>query len=102
VLPEIATHGVLQYARQLFIEFGQGFDPTIFQPYIRHFQCFDRIQELGIFRLDTRGFLESFDTYFMNFIPTLLSLHLGNPGFHLQVPTPRKPLSHDVGVHGSL
>ena len=79
VLPELAAHGVLSYARQLFINLGWDFTPTNLQPFNHYFQCFDRIQELSISRLDTPGFLENFDTYFANVVPTLQSLHLEGP-----------------------
>ena len=79
MLPEIASRGVLPYARQLFINLEWDFTPTNLQPFNHHFQCFDRIQELNISRLDTPGFLESFDTYFANIVLTLHSLHLESP-----------------------
>jgi len=79
MLPELAAHGVLPYARQLFINLGWDFTPTNLQPFNHHFQRFDRIQELSISRLDTPGFLKSFDTYFASIVPTLLSLHLEGP-----------------------
>jgi len=79
VLSELAARGVLPYARQLFINLERDFTPTNLQPFNHHFQCFDRIQELTISMLDTPGFLESFDTYFANIVPTLRSLHLEGP-----------------------
>ena len=79
VLSRIAAHGLLPYARHLFINLNKNFTPTNLQPFNHHFQCFDRIQELGIYWLDTPRFLESFDTYFANFVPTLHSLHLDTP-----------------------
>ena len=79
VLSEIAAHGLLSYARQLSINLDWDFTPANLHPYNHHFQCFDRIQELSISRLDTQGFLKGFDTYFANFVPTLRSLHLDGP-----------------------
>jgi hypothetical protein len=79
VLSSIAAHGLLQYARHLFININKNFTPANLQPLNHHFQRFDRIQELNIYRLDTPGFLETFDTYFANFVPTLRSLHLSAP-----------------------
>ena len=79
VLSSIAAHGLLQYARHLFININKNFTPANLLPYNHHFQRFDRIQELNIYRLDTPGFLERFDTYFANFVPTLRSLHLDTP-----------------------
>jgi len=79
VLPEIAAHGLLAYARQLFIDIDRDFTPANLQPFNHHFQSFDRIQGLTISRLDTPGFLENFDTHFVSFVPTLHSLHLDTP-----------------------
>ena len=79
VLSGIAAHGLLQYARHLFINLNRNFTPVNLQPFNDHFQRFDRIQELSIYWLDTQGFLENFDTYFANFVPTLRSLHLDTP-----------------------
>jgi len=79
MLSRFATHGLLPYARHLFIDINKNFTPDDLQPFNHHFQCLDRIQELGISRLDTPGFLESFETYFANFVPTLRSLQLDAP-----------------------
>ena len=79
VLSRIAAHGLLPYARHLFININKNFTPANIQPYLHLFQCFDRIQELSIYCLDTPGFLENFDTFFANFVPTLRSLHLDTP-----------------------
>ena len=79
VLSEIAALGLLQYARHLFIDVNQNFSPTHLQPFNQHFQCFDRVRELTIHWLHTPDFLEDFDTYFANFVPTLRSLHLELP-----------------------
>lgn len=79
VLSRVAAHGLLPYARHLFINIYKNFTPTNLQPFNHHFQHFDRIQELSIFWLDTPGFLKNFDTYFAKFVPTLRSLHLGTP-----------------------
>ena len=79
VLSAVAAQGLLPYARHLFISINKNFTPTNLQPFNHHFQCFDRIQELSISWLDTPGFLENFDTYFANFVPTLRSLHLDTP-----------------------
>ena len=79
VLSRIASYGLLPYARHLFINLNKNFTPPNLEPYNHHFQCFDRIQELSIFWLDTPGFLENFDTYFANFVPTVRSLHLDTP-----------------------
>ena len=79
MLSGIAARGLLPYARHLSINVNEDFTPTNLQPFNHHFQCFDRIQELSIYWLDTPGFLENFDTYFMNFVPTLRSLHLDTP-----------------------
>jgi len=79
VLSRIATHGLLPYACHLFINLSKNFTPTNLQPYNHHFQCFDQIQELSVFWLDTPGFLKEFDTYFAKFVPTLRSLHLDTP-----------------------
>jgi hypothetical protein len=79
VLSSIAAYGLLQYARHLVININKNFTPANLQPFNHHFQRFDRIQELHVYWLDTPGFLESFDTYFANFVPTLRSLHLEAP-----------------------
>jgi hypothetical protein len=79
VLSSIAAHGLLQYARHLSISLDRICTPANLLPFNHHFQRFDRIQELNIYRLDTPGFLENFDTYFANFVPTLRSLHLEVP-----------------------
>ena len=79
VLSKIAARGLLPYARHLFININYNFTPANLQPFNHHFQCFDRIQELSIYWLDTPGFLENFGTYFANFVPTLRSLHLDTP-----------------------
>jgi hypothetical protein len=82
VLSSIAEHGLLQYARYLFININKNFTPANLLPFNHHFQRFDRIQELNIYRLDTPGFLKNFDTYFANFVPSLRSLHLDTPAGH--------------------
>lgn len=79
VLSGIAAHGLLPYGRQLFINLSKNFTPANLQPFSDHFQRFDRIQELSIYWLHTPGFLEQFDTFFANFVPTLRSLHLDTP-----------------------
>ena len=79
VLSTIAAQGLLPYARHLSININKNFTPANLQPFIHHFQCFDRVQEFTVDWLDTSGFLEHFDTYFANFVPTLHSLHLDNP-----------------------
>ena len=79
VLSGIAAHGLLPYARHLYININLNFTPANLQPFNNHFQRFDRIQELSVYRLHTPGFLEHFDTYFANFVPTLRSLHLDSP-----------------------
>jgi len=79
VLSEIAAHGLLPYARHLFIHLHRNFTPGNLQPFNDHFQRFDRVQELSIYWLDTSGFLRNFDTHFANFVPTLRSLHLDTP-----------------------
>ena len=79
VLSGMAAHGLLPYGRQLFININKNFTPANLQPFNGHFQRFDRIQELSIYWLHTPEFLEQFDTYFANFVPTLRSLHLDTP-----------------------
>ena len=79
VLSAIAAQGLLPYARHLFISLNKNFTPANLQPFNHHFQCFDKVQELSIYWLDTPGFLENFDTYFANFVPTLRTLHLDSP-----------------------
>ena len=79
VLSDIAAHGLLPYGQHLFINLNKNFTPGNLKPFNDHFQRFDRIQELSIYWLHTRGFLEQFDTFFANFIPTLRSLHLDTP-----------------------
>ena len=79
VLSRIAAHGLLPYARSLFINIDKNFTPENLQPFNHHFQCFNRIQELSIYRLDASGFLKTFDTFFANFVPTLRSLRLDTP-----------------------
>lgn len=79
VLSGIAEHGLLLYARHLLINLNKNFTPANLQPFNHHFQSFDRIQELRIYWLHTPAFLENFDTYFANFVPTLRSLHLDTP-----------------------
>jgi len=79
VLSGMAAHGLLPYARHLFIHINKNFTPANLQPFNHHFQRFDRVQELSLYWLHTPGFLENFDTYFANFVPTLRSLHLDTP-----------------------
>jgi len=79
VLSEISAHGLLPYARHLYIYLNRNFTPTNLQPFNDHFQRFDQIQELSIYWLPTPDFLEHFDTYFANFVPTLRSLNLDTP-----------------------
>ena len=79
VISAAAAQGLLPYVRHLFINIDRDFTPANLQPFNHRFQCFDRIQELSIRCLDTPGFLENFDTYFANFVPTLRSLHLDTP-----------------------
>ena len=79
VLSEFAAWGLLPYAHHLSININKNFTPANLLPFNHHFQCFDRVQELTIDWLDTPGFLEHFDTYFTNFVPTLRSLHLYYP-----------------------
>ena len=74
-----AAHGLLQFCRHLFIHLNQSFTPTNLQPFNDLFQRFDRVQDLSIYHLHTRCFLEQFDTFFTNFVPTLHSLHLDMP-----------------------
>ena len=78
-LSGVAAHGLLRFGRRLSIRINQNFTPTNLQPFNDHFQRFDRIQELTIYSLHTKCFLEQFDTFFANFIPTLRSLHLDSP-----------------------
>ena len=79
VLPTFAGHGLLPYARHLFIHVNNNFTPANLQPFNHHFQCFNQIQELNVHWFDTPGFLENFDNFFANFVPTLRSLHLDTP-----------------------
>ena len=79
VLRGIAAHGLFPYGRHLFINLYRSFTPANLQPFNDHFQRFDQIQELSIYWLHTQGFLEQFDTFFRNFVPTLRSLHLDTP-----------------------
>ena len=79
MLSRFAAHNLLPYVRYLSINVYNNFTPDTLQPFNYHFQCLDRIQELSVHRLDTPGFLESFDTYFTNFVPTLRSLQLNTP-----------------------
>lgn len=75
----VAEHGLLPYARHLYIHLNKNFSPVNLRPFNDNFQRFDRIQELSIYWLHTPGFLEDFDTYFANFVQTLRSLHLDTP-----------------------
>ena len=80
VLSAIAAHGLLPYARHLYIHLNRNFTTANLQPFNDHFQHFDRIQELSIYWLHTPDFLRgNFDVYFQNFVPTLRSLHLDTP-----------------------
>ena len=79
VLPKIAAHGLLPYARHLYIHLNRNFTPAHLQPFNDDFQHFDRIQELSIYWLHTPAFLKDFDTYFASFVPILRSLHLDTP-----------------------
>ena len=80
VLSAIAAHGLLPYARHLYIHLNRNFTTANLQPFNDHFQHFDRIQELSIYWLHTPDFLcGNFDVYFQNFVPTLRSLHLDTP-----------------------
>lgn len=79
VLSTFAAHGLVPYARHLFIHINKNFTPANLQPFNCHFQRFDRVQELNVYWLDTPGFLKNFNTYFANFVPTLRSLHLDTP-----------------------
>lgn len=79
VLYGIAAHGLLPYGRHLTINTNKVLTPANLQPFNHHFQRLDRIQELSIYWLDTPGFLEQFDTFFENLVPTLRSLHLARP-----------------------
>ena len=80
VLSAIAAHGLLPYARHLYIHLERNFTAANLQPFNDDFQRFDRIQELSIHWLHTPDFLyENFDVYFSNFVPTLRSLHLDTP-----------------------
>lgn len=80
VLSAIAAHGLLPYARHLYIHLNRNFTPVNLQPFNDHFQRFDRIQELSIYWLHIPDFLSgNFDAYFPNFVPTLRSLHLDTP-----------------------
>ena len=79
VLSEISPYGLLSYARHLYIHLNRSFTPAGLEPFNDDFQRFDQIQELSIYRLHIPDFLETFDTYFTNFVPTLRSLHLDTP-----------------------
>ena len=79
VLCGIAAHGLIPYGRHLSVNLNKNFTPANLRQFNDHFQRFDRIQELSIYWLHTQGFLEEFDTFFANFVPTLRSLHLNTP-----------------------
>jgi hypothetical protein len=80
ILSAIAAHGLVPYARHLYIHLNRNFTAANLQPFIDHFRSFDRIQGLNIYWLHTPDFLgENFNTYFPNFVPTLRSLHLDTP-----------------------
>ena len=78
-LSKISAYGLLSYAHHLYIYLHRNFTPADLQPFNDDFQRFDRIQELSISWLNAPDFLETFDTYFTNFVPTLRSLHLDTP-----------------------
>lgn len=79
VLSVLAGCGLLPYGRQLSIRLNTEFSPADLWPFNHHFQQFHQIQELSIYCLHTPGFLEQFDTFFANFVPTLRSLRLDSP-----------------------
>ena len=73
------ARGLLPHGRHLFIDFREDFTPANLQPFNDHFQRYERIQDLTIFWFHPGDFLEQFDTFFANFVPTLRSLHLKTP-----------------------
>ena len=79
MLSGIASCGLFPYARHLYIHINENFTPANLQPFNNHFQRFHQIQELSIYWLHTPDFLEQFDDFFPNFVPTLRSLHLDMP-----------------------
>ena len=78
-LSGIAAHGLLLCARCLYIHLDRNFTPGHFRPFNNDFQHFDRTQEMSIYWLYTLDFLEDFNAYFANFVPTLRPLYLDTP-----------------------
>jgi hypothetical protein len=75
----VTARGLSPHGRHLFIDFREDFTPANLQPFNDHFQRYERIQDLTIFKFHPRNFLDQFDTFFANFVPTLRSLHLNTP-----------------------
>jgi len=69
-------HGLLGYARGVYVDIGQEFSPESLEVYLPHFRSFDRVHTLGISSFDPAKFLPTFERYFGQFVPTLRSLHL--------------------------
>ena len=68
--------GLLGYAREVYIDIGQGFTPDILECYLPHFRSLNQVQTLTIGHFDLPKFLPTFERYFAQFVPTLRSLHL--------------------------
>ena len=69
-------YGLLGYAREVYIDMAQWFDPETLETYLPHFRSFTRVHTLRITGFDIPRFLPAFERYFEQFVPTLRSLHL--------------------------
>ena len=67
---------LLGYAREVYIDIGQSLVPETLEAYLPHFRSLNRVQTLGINHFDLTKFLPTFERYFVQFVPTLRSLHL--------------------------
>ena len=75
-LKYLSTAGLLGYAREVSIDFGQSFIPEALEAFLPYFHSFTRVHTLSISGLDVSRFSPGFEQYFVQFVPTLRSLHL--------------------------
>ena len=79
-------HGLLQYARQVYIIALGILTPEVFLPYHHHLKSLDRVHTLTIDRLDASAWaFPDIKTCFTHFYSTLTSLKLCGPFRHYRL-----------------
>ena len=71
---------LLKYARHLDIHLGLNVSPGALEPHLQYFQSMDKIHTLAIRSYDAFLWSDVYNTYFMQFHPTLTTLALYFPG----------------------